>query len=370
MLNYCKTCILPNTRPNINFDKKGICDACNNKKKFIDWDARRKLFLSKVRKFKNSDNPYDCIIPVSGGKDSTWQVMVALKYGLRPLCITWRNPDRTKIGQHNLDNLINLGVDHIDFTINPKILKYFTKRAFIEMGNPGLPMHMAIHALAQKFAYKFGCKLIIWGENSADEYGSNSKKLKNHKMVKGWLKEFGVTNGTVASNWYDSVLNKKNMESFTYLEESKLKKIESIFLGYYFEWDPKKIYKIVLKKNFQALKTPKVGIYNYADIDDNFLITIHHWIKLFKFGITRDWDNYSIEIRNKRITRYKAIALLKKNGISEPKKEIKLFCKYLDINENQFQNICNKLRNKKIWSKQKNDPWKIKNFLIHGFSWK
>ena len=99
-------------------------------KKKVNWEKRRKELLQIVKKFK-SNSIYDCIVPVSGGKDSTWQVMVALKHGLRPLCITWRNPDRTKIGQHNLDNLINLGVDHIDFTINPKILKYFTKKAFI-----------------------------------------------------------------------------------------------------------------------------------------------------------------------------------------------------------------------------------------------
>jgi N-acetyl sugar amidotransferase len=370
MLIYCKKCVLPNTRPNINIDVNGICDACKNKRKKIDWVVRKKLFLTKIRKVKNTDNSYDCIIPVSGGKDSTWQVIVALKYGLRPLCVTWRNPDRTKIGQKNLDNLINLGVDHVDLTINPKILKYFTKKAFVQMGNPALPMHMAIHSLAQKFAYKFGCKLIIWGENSADEYGSNTKKFKNQKMVKGWLKEFGVTNGTVADNWYDHVLNKKNMEFFKYLEISKLKKIESIFLGYYFKWDPKKIYKLVSKKNFVVLKSPKVGIYNYADIDDNFLITIHHWIKLFKFGITREWDNYSLEIRNKRISRDKVIMLLKRKGIYEPKKEIKLFCKYIGISEKQFFNICNKFRNKKIWKKNKNRIWEIKNFLIPGFNWK
>ena len=122
-IKYCKNCILPNTRPNLFINLDGVCNAClsHTKKNKIDWKNRRKNFLKIIKKIKSKNSKYDCLIPVSGGKDSTWQVITALKYKLKPLCVTWKTPARNITGKQNLDNLINLGVDHIDFTINPKI---------------------------------------------------------------------------------------------------------------------------------------------------------------------------------------------------------------------------------------------------------
>ena len=126
-MKYCSKCILPDTRPNIEIDKQGICSACNNyvTRTSINWSEREKLFGEVVNEAKAKSKGYDCLIPVSGGKDSTWQVIKCLEYGLTPLCVTWKPIGRTKIGQQNLNNLIRLGVDHIDYSINPKVEKRF-----------------------------------------------------------------------------------------------------------------------------------------------------------------------------------------------------------------------------------------------------
>ena len=125
-MKYCKKCILPDTRPNINFNEDGVCDACcsSEKKLNIDWREREINFNEIVKKVKSLNKPYDCVIPVSGGKDSTWQTIKALEYGLNPLCVTWKSPARNKLGQKNLDNLIHLGVNHIDFSINEIIERF------------------------------------------------------------------------------------------------------------------------------------------------------------------------------------------------------------------------------------------------------
>ena len=127
-LSYCKNCILPNTRPNLHISLEGICNAClsHSKKQSINWKVRKKKFLNIINKIKLKKVKYDCLIPVSGGKDSTWQVITALNYNLNPLCVTWKTPARNKIGQKNLDNLISLGVDHIDFTIIQKQKKHLS----------------------------------------------------------------------------------------------------------------------------------------------------------------------------------------------------------------------------------------------------
>ena len=132
---YCKNCILPDTRPYIFINKKTqLCSVCrpliDKRKKKIKWSSRKKVFLKIIKKTKKNRSFYDCVIPVSGGKDSTWQVLTALNYNLNPLCVTWRSPSRNEIGKKNLENLINLGVDHIDLTVNPHIQKYFTLKTF------------------------------------------------------------------------------------------------------------------------------------------------------------------------------------------------------------------------------------------------
>lgn len=122
-IRWCQRCILPDTRPNLRLDADGICNACRNheQKASIDWSARAALLDEVAEHAKQTalPNGYDCLIPVSGGKDSTWQTAKCLDLGLRPLAVTWRTPGRTEIGQRNLENLIALGVDHIDYSINP-----------------------------------------------------------------------------------------------------------------------------------------------------------------------------------------------------------------------------------------------------------
>ena len=372
---WCKSCILPNTRPNLFIHKKtGLCNVCNpilNATKKIDWNKRKKEFKIILKKNANKTSDYDCLIPVSGGKDSTWQVITALENNLRPLCVTWKSPARNLIGYHNLKNLIDLGVDHMDITINPKLEKYFTYQAFKKFGNPLIPMHMALHAITVRTAIEKKIKLILWGENSADEYGGK-EDLKGKYMTNRWRRYFGVTNETNINFWYDKNIKKSNSILYRLPLQKEINKnnIKEVFLGYFFKWDPKKIFNIAKKKGFKNLKKPKTGIYNFADIDDAFLITVHHFMKWYKFGFSRIWDNLSLEIRNGRLSREQALKIVKKIGTKKPISEINKFCSYTKITKIEFYRICEKFRNKKIWVKDHNKNWKIKNFLIKNWNWR
>lgn len=370
-MRYCTTCVLPDTRPNLYFDLNGSC--CNSfieEKNKINWVEREKTFQSLVNEILNKNLAYDCIIPVSGGKDSTWQVLKALEYGLKPLCVTWKTPFRTELGIHNLQNLINLGVSHIDFSINPNVEKKFTLKAFKKFGSPVIPMHMALHAIPIQLALNFKIPFILWGENSAYEYGG-SKELKGVNLNHAWLKEYGVTNGTTSNDWVSSDLTENELKPYEWpsdLEQNK-SGIKALFLGHFFKWDPVKTYKSAKKVGFQAAKKPKVGFYEFADIDDSFLITIHHWMKWYKFGFTRLWDNLSLEIRNNRMTREHAINLIEKKGEEIPHNEIQSFCRYVEISESKFHKIAGRFRNQNIWEKDNNSNWFIKNFLIKNWRW-
>jgi N-acetyl sugar amidotransferase len=334
-MNYCKKCILPDTRPSLKIDKNGICNACKNsdKKLMIDWDAREKAFSQVVSnaKAQAKDGGYDCLVPVSGGKDSTWQVIKCLEYGLTPLAVTWKTPARTSIGQDNLDNLINLGVDHIDYQINPKVEKKFMLKALKKYGSTAIPMHMALFNIPLKITSKFDIPLLVCGENSAFEYGSEDEALTGFRLDSKWLKKFGVTHGTTAEDWISDDLSRKELAPYYGVSDEELaeKNINAIFLGYYFEWDVETTLKAASEQGFKhRTEGPKVGLYDYTDIDCDF-ISVHHYIKWYKFGFTRLFDNLTLEIRRGRKTREEALETLRETGTQKPVEDIGKLCKFL-----------------------------------------
>jgi N-acetyl sugar amidotransferase len=371
-MKYCIKCVLPDTRPQLVIREDGVCNACHNSHKKeikIDWSLREKAFNEIVKKHSSNKPSYDCIIPVSGGKDSTWQVVKCLEYGLKPLAVTWKSPARNQIGQMNLDNLVRLGVDHIDYQISPSIEKKFMYLALKKYGSTAIPMHMAIHSIPLMIASNFNIPLIVWGENSAFEYGSENEQFEGTLLDSKWREKFGVTHGTSAMDWVNEELSLKDLTPYFGPSDKELesKGIKAIFLGQFFNWDVEESLRVAKKNGFQSLDKPKVGYYNYTDIDDDF-ISIHHFIKWYKFGFTRLFDNLSLEIRNRRMTREEAILIIKKTGIQQPDEDISKLCQFLEISRDHFYDILETFRNKKIWNFE-NNAWRIKNFLIDDWRW-
>jgi N-acetyl sugar amidotransferase len=373
-MKYCDICILPDSRPGIEFDattKQCNCSFVRKDKRKIP-ESRIQEFEILVKKTKAKNKDWDCVIPVSGGKDSTWQTIKALESGLKPLCVTWRTPGRTSIGQQNLDNLISLGVDHMDVSINPITEKELTKQAFIRLGIPALPMHMALFSIPTRFALKLDIPLIIWGENSAYEYGGEDEDADSMKLTHKWLEKYGVNGGTAISEWVSESLSMNDLHLYSYPSESEIAEagLSPVFLGYFFDWSPREAFELASKHGFKAAEHAVVGTYNFADIDEAFIMSVHHWLKWYKFGITREWDNLSIDIRLGKITRAEAIDIIREKGEHNPIKEIEMFCDYIDMSTQEFYSIAEKFRNNKIWiTDSKKGTKKIKSFLIQDFEW-
>lgn len=371
-MKYCKRCIIPSTRPNNEIGSDGVCNACNAQKhiKNTDWVKREATFLKMVDEIKALKSEYDCLIPVSGGKDSIWQVAKCLEVGLRPLAVTWKTPARTELGRHNLQCLINMGVDHIDFQISPKVEKKFLLKALDRYGATGIPMHMALFNIPLKMAVRFKIPLVVWGENSALEYGGSSDEWMGSALDSSWLKTYGVTHGTTATDWLDGDLTRGEMTAYFGPSDEELNnaQVKAVFLGYYFNWDPETSLKSAKRFGFKVREEgPKTGYYNFADIDDDF-ISIHHYLKWYKFGMTRTFDNLSIEIRKGRIDRDQAISILRKIGNETPYEDIDEFCKFTGITRENFFNRIQKFRNPNVW-KQLNGKWCIPGFLIEDWNW-
>lgn len=373
-MRYCASCLLPDTRPNLEIMPDGRCNACHSwtdKKDSVDWAARAAQFRTLTDTIKEKKAEWDCVIPVSGGKDSTWQVIKALEYGLKPLCVTWRTPARNALGQKNLDNLIRLGVDHIDFTINPAVEKKLTIETFRRAGSLAIPMHMALFAIPLQTALRYHIPLVLWGENSAMEYGGSGDNVLGFRMTREWLRRYGVTQGTTAEDWATGDLTHQDLAAYRWPTDAEMEQngVTAAFLGWYLKWDPQETFRVAQAHGFMALDDkPKVGFYTFADVDDEFIITLHHWMKWYKFGFTRLWDNLSLEIRGGRMTRDEAIEIIRRTGDEYPHEAIEKFCAWSGLSELEFLAIAETFRNKDVWQDE-NGRWSIPGFLIDGASW-
>jgi len=373
IMRYCQTCVLPDTRPNLSLNMKGICNAClsHKTKPTIDWAMRERDFRILVDKVKTSSTGYDCLIPVSGGKDSTWQVITCLQYGLTPLAVTWKTPARTGIGQRNLDNLVRLGVDHLDCQINPKVESRFMVKAFERFGSTAIPMHLALFNIPLTIAVRFKIPLVVWGENSAFEYGSAEEAHTGFKLDRAWYRTYGVTHGTTAADWVGDGLTAKELTGYFGPDPDELEAcgVHAVFLGYYFPWDPVTSLQVARAHGFQTdSEGARTGYYDYADIDDDY-ISIHHWLKWYKFGFTRLFDNLSLEIRNGRMTRERAIEIIRKTGDQTPARDIEKFCAFAGITREHFYEICERFRNHAIWKRRPDGTWHIPDFIIPDWRW-
>ncbi|MFQ5673465.1 MAG: N-acetyl sugar amidotransferase [Nitrospinales bacterium] len=366
---YCKKCVLPDTRPGAFLNEDGVCAACvghEEKIKTIDWDQRKDQLEKIIEEFRGNAGNYDCLIPVSGGKDSTYQVhMIKNVYKLRPLCFTLQTPAGTELGRRNLENLVNMGVDHIGLSINPETERKFVCKALEKAGNPGLPFHMAAFASTARIAVNYKIPLVIWGESTQMEYGGDDDDRKNPYLDLNWVKKYGCCNGTTVEDWVDENLTAQDLYPYTFPSEEELAeaKVQSIFLGYYFKWDPYENFAIAKECGFQERKDgPIMGLYNFADLDCDFIV-VHHFIKWYKFGVTRLFDNVSVEIRNGRMTREEGIQLIKATKVEPPRRHIACLCKFLKISEERFWEILEKFRNHDIWKQDSRGQWYMPDYL-------
>lgn len=369
-MRYCTVCVLPETRPNLKFDESGRCNCFFSETVKIDWTLRKTELRKLVSWAKETRNGnYDVVIPVSGGKDSTWQALTARGLGLSCLLVTWKTPFRTDLGRANLESLISLGFDHFDVSLNRQFDKEFMLTSFEKAGSPAVPMHLALHAIPVRVAQLLNIPLILWGEDSASQYGGQKQDQNKPLLSREWHEKYSATAGTGVDFWVDQGLPLRDL--FWYSKpEYNPGTLREAFLGYYLRWDAKETARFSSEHGFQSSDSPVVGVDSSSDLDDDVIMPIHHWMKWPKFGFTRAWDNYSHEIREGRLSREKAIDNLRKLGSEPPVEAIKKFCDYVGIGERKFWEIVEIHRNKEIWHSSQNNVWQIPGFLIEGWdSW-
>ena len=360
-LRYCSRCVFPESKPDLFFDDNGVCSACigaEKKANEIDWEQRRKDFFSIVEHYRKPEGQsgWDCLVPVSGGKDSTYQAWF-LKYecGMNPLCVCFETTNITGLGQRNLDNLSDMGMDVVYFKKSHPAYKKMVVEGFKRVGDEMWPNHLGIFTIPVMVAVKFGIPLIVWGENPQKEYGGPLESIKNNVLDRAWLEEFG---GLLGNRIQDMVgvdgLTERELTPYFYPSEEELKKvgIVSVFLGHYFFWDARRQLEIVKQHGFSVKEDgPVEGTYtNYENLDEK-MHGLHDYLKFVKYGFGRATDHACIDIRNNRLTRDEGLKLVKQYDGKYPHLSINEFITYSGMSKAEIDAIVDSFTNPLLFAR-------------------
>ena len=360
MLKYCTRCVMPHTKPDLQIDEQGVCNACRayERRREIDWDQRRTELLGVLERYRRHGANWDCIVPVSGGKDSTYQAVRMLQLGLNPLCVTATTCDLSDIGRRNIENLKRLGVDYVEFSPNPLVRAKLNRIGLTEVGDISWPEHVGIFTIPVRAAVQFNIPLIVWGENSQNEYGGPAAASENNVLTRRWLEEFGGLLGLRVTDLTQTYgIEPRHLLPYQYPSDEELQRVgvTGLFLGHYLPWDGLSNALIAQANGFRTLETAVEGsIVNYENLD-NHQTGIHDYFKFLKFGFSRATDIACLHVRRGRISRQDALEIVRQRDGKFPwtylGKPLADILDPLDMSVEEFVNVCDKFTNKKIFKR-------------------
>lgn len=360
-LKYCTRCVMPHTKPDLHIDEEGVCNACRSfeRRAEIDWDERRRELLEVTGRYRSSDGSnWDCIVPVSGGKDSTYQVLKLLQLGLNPLCVTATTCDLSPLGRANIQNIKALGVDYVEFSPNPLVRAKLNRIGLLEVGDISWPEHAGIFTIPVRAAVQFGVQLIVWGENSQNEYGGPAVASDSNVLTRRWLEEFGGLLGLRVTDLPGMEgIEPRHLIAYTYPSDEELARVgvTGIFLGHYLPWDGYANALLSQAHGFTSKATTVEGsIVNYENLD-NYQTGIHDYFKFLKFGFGRGTDIACLHLRRGRLTREDALDIVRLHDGKFPwtylDKPLADILAPLDLTVEEFERVCDQFTNKSIFVK-------------------
>ena len=351
---------MPETKPDILFDEEGVCSACRHfeRRAEADWDARRAELDEVLARYRVADGSnYDCIIPVSGGKDSTFQTIRMLELGMNPLCVTATTDKLSDIGRRNIENIKRLGVDYVEVTTNPVVRRRINRLALEQVGDISWPEHVTIFTIPVRVAVQFKVPLIVWGENSQNEYGGPAAAADDNALTRRWLEEFGGLLGLRVSDLVgQSGIEPRHLIQYTYPHDEALASVgvTGLFLGYYIPWDGWGNALISQARGFETYPKPVEGsLVNYENLD-NVQTGIHDYFKFLKYGFGRATDLACMQVRRGRLARSDAVELVRIHDGRYPSSylgySLEEVLDEIGMTQNEFDRVCDRFTNKRLFA--------------------
>ena len=354
-MKRCSRCGLPETYETIEFDEFGVCNICLQhkfKKEKVNWDNRRQMLGELIEQYRGK-HEYDCIIPFSGGKDSTFTLYhLVNEYKIKPLVVQFNHGFlRPNLLKNNERTFKKLNVDVISFTPNWKVVKRLMLESLIRKGDFCWHCHTGIFSYPMHIAIKFQTPLVFWGEPSSEyaayyDYRDDEVETVDETRFNRYV-NLGITAEDMAGMIKgDFPLDPRDLRPYTYPELRELKKLryQSVCLGSFIPWDTKTQSELIQKE--LGWKTDRVegmppGKYGYEKIEC-YMQGVRDYLKFLKRGYSRVTQMTALDIRNDRMKKSDADKLVSEWEGKKPQ-SLKLFLEYLELTEEEFNSIVIKL---------------------------
>ncbi len=375
-MQYCTRCVYPGVAATpLTFDSNGVCTGCrtHEEQKTVNWEERRKWFGDLVEGYRSKDGSnYDCVIPVSGGKDSFYQTHIITKeFGLKPLLVTYRENNHTDVGMRNIQRMKEVfTVDYIEFTPSVQIVKKLNLAGFFKMGDPNWHCHCGIFTMPIIVAAKYNIPLIIWGEHGFMNLGG----MHSYKDLVEFTAKYRKEHSLRGYDWDDFVgpdtgIRKQDMLWAQYPSDAEIERVglRGIFISNYFGWNQNEhTQKMVDLYGFEIYPEPFDRTYkldsNLNDYHDN---GIHDYMKYIKFGYGRATDHACRDIRSGAMTREHGIEMVRNYDHVIPG-DIARWLEMVGMARSEFDRIADTFRDPRVWVKDEYGHW-IKDNLYVSF---
>jgi N-acetyl sugar amidotransferase len=353
-IKYCNRCCMPETMEGISFDEFGICTPCRSseEKMHINWEERYSKLNKLIEEHRSNEN-YDCILPISGGKDSMFQAYVLThNHNLTPLAVTHGTNWFSKTGRYNLENCLKkFDLDHIFFIANRSIINKVAKKSLKEIGDACWHCHTGIGSFVVQTAYFWRIDLLIWGESIAERDGRGSYVNQKEASVYYFL---DISGKVSAEDFADSKNNIDELKKWSYPDRELLEKsnIRFLHLGDFMFWDEERQIEFVVNefewKNYKVENTFK----GYKS-NECVMAGVHDYANFIKRGIGRATVHASDDIRRGLMTREEGIEIAKIFDTERPH-ALDFYLKLTGYSEKEFEEILIEARNKSSFSKKLN----------------
>ncbi len=306
-LKYCRRCCMPETQEGIGFDDFGVCKACQSaeQKIHIDWDQRERQLTALLDDAKQkAGNNYDCIVPISGGKDSVYQLHVLTKiYDMKPLAVTFSHNWYSEVGWYNLMNCLEkFNVDHIMFTPNRELVGRLARQSLTAIGDACWHCHSGIGAFPMQVATKFGIRLLVWGESIAEASGRATYYEPVHKFDAEYFTK--VSAKRRPDEMVCSSISNKDLYPFQNPTNEEIEQLDvyGIHLGDYLFWDEERQTEF-LKTEYDWLEDDVEGAYKKFKSVECVMPGVHDFANYLKRGYGRATYQACIDVRAGLMTR-------------------------------------------------------------------
>lgn len=370
-MRYCTNCVYPSlSAVPLNFDENGVCSGCRvaAQREKINWDERAEWLMDLVEDYRISDGSnYECVIPVSGGKDSWFQTYYVKEIlGLNPLLVTYNGNNYLDVGLRNLKRMREVfGVDHHFFSPNPQLLKKMNSLCFKKMGDMNWHAHCGVFTYPVQVAVNYNIPLIFWGEHGFSDLGG----MFSMKDMIEMTAKFRLEHAQRGYDWFDMLDEAENIQAkdlqwarYPSDEQLEAKEIRGVYLGNYVHWDANKQTDFIIEKyGFEVSPEPFDRTYRrMSNLDDMHENGIHDYLKFIKFGYGRCSDHVCKDIRSGKLTREQGIALIRQYDHVKPRDLIR-WLDYVGMGEAEFDAIADTFRDKRVWRKITDGLWEKDN---------